>query len=164
CSRRMCCPRSRAGSMGASFDGCRRSSSRTLSLKTSVIQISPDRILRDEPDVLLHFAVEGARRLVQQRDFTIPSSSRKLLNEWMLQPDPVRAWASARLDVTNDQHIIAVAALYADFLLWAEAQGLKRDFLPSAISFGKRLRSAAPYLQYDRSDGSIYRNAKLRQK
>jgi phage/plasmid-associated DNA primase len=123
-----------------------------------------NRILRDEPDLLLHFAVDGARRLMQQRDFTIPASSRKLLNEWMLQADPVRAWAADRLDVTDDQNIIAVATLYDDFVLWASAHGLKREFLPNAISFGKRLRSAAPNLQYTRSDGSIYRNAKLRQR
>jgi phage/plasmid-associated DNA primase len=124
----------------------------------------PERILREEPDMLLHFAVEGACRLMQKRDFTIPSSSHRLLNDWMLHVDPVRAWTAARLDVTTDQHVIAVATLYADFLLWAEAQGLKRDFLPNSISFGKRVRSAEPGLLYDRSDGSIYRNARLRQK
>jgi phage/plasmid-associated DNA primase len=124
----------------------------------------PDRILREEPDVLLHFAVEGARRLTQRRDFTVPSSSRKLLNEWMLHADPVRAWVAARLEITDDPHVIAVAALYADFALWADARGLKRNFLPNAIAFGKRLRSAASDLQYDRSDGSIYRNAKLRRR
>lgn len=121
-----------------------------------------DRILREEPDMLLHFAVEGACRLIKQRDFTIPSSSRELLKEWMLHADTVRAWAAARLEVTEDQHVIAVATLYVDFVLWAEGQGLKREFLPNAISFGKRLRSAAPGLHYDRSDGSIYRNGKLR--
>jgi phage/plasmid-associated DNA primase len=124
----------------------------------------PERILREEPDMLLHFAVEGACRLMQKRDFTIPSSSHRLLNDWMVHVDPVRAWTAARLDVTTDQHVIAVATLYADFLLWAEAQGLKRDFLPNSISFGKRVRSAEPGLLYHRSDGSIYRNARLRQK
>jgi hypothetical protein len=58
--------------------------------------------------MLLHFAVEGACRLMQQRDFTIPSSSRELLKEWMLHADTVRAWAAARLEVTDDQNVIAV--------------------------------------------------------
>jgi phage/plasmid-associated DNA primase len=123
----------------------------------------PDRILRDEPDLLLDFAVKGACRLLQQRDFTIPPSSRELLNEWMLSADPVRAWVAARLEVSKYKSITSVAALYADFVSWAEAQGLKREFLPNVISFGKRLRSAAPGLQYIRSDGSFCDNARLRQ-
>jgi phage/plasmid-associated DNA primase len=122
-----------------------------------------DRILQDEPDILLHFAVEGACRLLQQRDFTIPPSSRELLNEWMLDADPVHAWARARLEVIEGERVVAVATLYADFVLWAEGQGLKQDFLPNSVSFGKRLRSAEPGLRYDRSNGSIYRNAKLRE-
>jgi hypothetical protein len=80
----------------------------------------------------------------------------------MLDADPVRAWAGARLEVTEDQQVTAVATLYADFVLWAEEQGLKREFLPSAIAFGKRLRSTGLGLQFDRSNGSICRNAKLR--
>jgi P4 family phage/plasmid primase-like protien len=121
-----------------------------------------DRILNEEPDILLHFAVEGACRLLRQRDFTIPPSSRELLNEWMLDADPVRAWTRARVEITEDSQVVAVSTLYADFVLWAEEHGLKRDFLPTSVSFGKRLRSAEPRLQYDRSNGSIYRNAKLR--
>ena len=80
----------------------------------------------------------------------------------MLDADPVRAWLAARLEVTEDRHDASIATLYADFVLWADAQGLKRDFLPNSISFGKRIRSAQPRLQFDRSNGSICRNAKLR--
>jgi P4 family phage/plasmid primase-like protien len=122
----------------------------------------PDEILRDEPDLLLHFAVEGARRLLRQQDFTTPASSAELLQRWMLTADSVRAWAAARLEITTYEHVVSVSALYSDFLTWAESQGLKRDMLPSAISFGKRLRKAAPGLEYHRSDGSLYRNVRLR--
>jgi phage/plasmid-associated DNA primase len=122
----------------------------------------PDHILRDEPDLLLHFAIEGACRLLRQRDFTVPASSGELLQRWMLSADSVRAWAAARLEITSYEHVIAVSALYHDFQAWAEIQGLKRDMLPSVISFGKRLRKAAPGLEYQRSDGSFCRNARLR--
>jgi len=121
-----------------------------------------DRILNEEADLFLDFAVKGAIRLLRQRDYTIPSSSAKLLNEWILQADPVRAWIAARLDVTTDEHLIAVATLYTDFVLWAEEQGLKREFLPSVFSFGKRLRGGAPGLRFTRSDGSYCLNAQLR--
>jgi putative DNA primase/helicase len=122
-----------------------------------------DHILHEEPDIFLHFAVEGARRLLEKRDFTIPSSSQELLNRWMLSVDPVRAWAAGRLEVTIEEHRITVATLYADFVSWAEEQGQKRDFLPNVVAFGKRLPKAAPGLRHHRSDGASYRNARLQQ-
>ena len=122
----------------------------------------PDRILADEADLFLHFAVEGACRLVRQRDFTVPASSRELLTRWVLSADPVRAWAAARLEVTADENTISVATLFANFQSWAEGQWLKAEFLPNVISFGKRVRSAAPGLEYQRSDGSLYPNARIR--
>jgi P4 family phage/plasmid primase-like protien len=122
----------------------------------------PHEILSDEADLLLHFAVEGACRLVHQQDFTVPASSAELLQRWMLTVDPVRSWAVERLEITSYEHVMPVSALYDDFQKWAEVRGLKRDMLPSVISFGKRLRKAAPGLEYQRSDGSFCRNARLR--
>jgi phage/plasmid-associated DNA primase len=122
----------------------------------------PHDILRNEPDLLLHFALEGACRLLRQQDFTLPTSSAELLQRWMLTADSVRAWAAQRVEITSYEHILPVSALYNDFKTWAEMQGLKRDMLPSVISFGKRLRKAAPGLEYQRSDGSFCRNARLR--
>lgn len=73
-----------------------------------------------------------------------------------------RSWADARLEITGYEHTIAVADLYRDFEAWAVQSGLKRDFLPNAIGFGKRLPTAEPRLERHRSDGSYYKNAKLR--
>ena len=65
--------------------------------------------------------------------------------------------------MTGDENTIPVAVLlFSDFRIWAEGQGLKSEFLPNVISFGKRLRSAAPGLEYHRLDGSAYRNARIR--
>jgi phage/plasmid-associated DNA primase len=124
----------------------------------------PHDIISNEPDLLLHFAVEGACRVLRQQDFTVPASSAELLQRWMLTADCVRAWAAERLEITTHVNIIAVTVLYHNFLTWAESQGLKREMLPSAISFGKRLRKAAAGLEYYRSDGSLCRNARLRQR
>jgi phage/plasmid-associated DNA primase len=122
----------------------------------------PEKILTEEANLFLHFAVEGACRLVRNRDFTVPASSCELLKRWVLSADPVRAWAAERLEVTVDENRVSVAALYADFHVWAERQGLKSEFLPNIISFGRRLRSAASGLEYLRSDGSACRNARIR--
>ena len=121
-----------------------------------------EKIINEEADAFLHFAVEGACRLLAQGDFTVPASSRLLLNQWFLTADPVRAWAADRLEVTEHDRRIAVATLYEDFKNYAANQGMKPDFLPSSIAFGKRIRSAAPGLKFVRTDGSFCQNACLR--
>jgi phage/plasmid-associated DNA primase len=77
------------------------------------------KILRDEADLFLHFAVEGACRVISRGDFTIPASSRELLQGWVRDADPVRGWAAECLEVTTGENIIWVGALYADFVAWA---------------------------------------------
>jgi P4 family phage/plasmid primase-like protien len=122
----------------------------------------PARILAQEADLLLDFAVEGAQRLIKARDFTVPASSKELLDRWTTWADPVRAWASERLEVTPYESVLSVATLYDDFAAWAERRRFNVDLLPSVIGFGKRLRSACPALAYHRSDGSKVRNVRLR--
>jgi P4 family phage/plasmid primase-like protien len=119
-------------------------------------------ILRDESDLLLDFAVEGACRLIRRGAFTIPSSSRDLLQGWVNDADPVRGWAAERLEVTAFENVIGVSVLYADFRGWCEEQGLKRDFLPSVKAFGKRLRGVDPKLKFAVSHLAQCRNARLR--
>jgi phage/plasmid-associated DNA primase len=120
------------------------------------------KILRDESDLLLDFAVEGARRLVKSNSFTIPASSGELLQSWVRDADPVRGWAADNLVVTAYESVISVGTLYADFVRWADEQGLKREFLPNVKAFGKRLRGVDPKLKFTVSHVSQCRNARLR--
>src|SRR5215471_2067123 len=120
------------------------------------------KILRDESDLLLDLAVEGARRLVKSNSFTIPASSGELLQSWVRDADPVRGWAADNLVVTAYENVISVGALYADFIRWAEEQGLKREFLPNVKAFGKRLRGVDPKLKFTVSHVAQCRNAHLR--
>lgn len=122
----------------------------------------PELIVRDEADLLLDFAVNGACRLMQQRDFTVPPSSRELLQRWLIEADPVHGWAHERVEVIEGEHLVSISTLYRDFVDWCLGQGMRRDFLPTAVSFGKRLRSVLPKLQFHRSDGSFCRNARLK--
>jgi phage/plasmid-associated DNA primase len=119
------------------------------------------KIIRNEPDLLLNFTVDGACRLIRQRGFTIPASSQALSDEWLRQADPLRAWAAARLEVTAHENIIKLDELYADFRSWAEKRRLNPQYMPSNISFGIRLRHV-PRLKFGRSNGTVVRNAKLR--
>jgi phage/plasmid-associated DNA primase len=120
------------------------------------------KILRDESDLLLNVAVEGARRLIRRGAFTIPSSSRELLQGWVNDADPVRGWAAERLEVTTFENVIGVSVLYADFLRWCAEQGLRRDFLPNVKAFGKRLRGVDLKLKFAVSHLAQCRNARLR--
>ena len=42
------------------------------------------RIADEETDLLLAWVVEGASRLIRQRNFTVPPSSKQALVDWML--------------------------------------------------------------------------------
>ena len=83
-------------------------------------QVIPDldeRIARDEADLLLELAVEGARRILKNGLFTVPASSAELMREWLAEVDPVRGWAGERLEVTRveerDHGVRAVRRLRA---------------------------------------------------
>jgi len=53
------------------------------------------RVAAEEADLLPAWAIEGVSRLIRQRNFTIPPSSKLALIEWMLGADPVLAWLDA---------------------------------------------------------------------
>lgn len=121
-------------------------------------------IAEEEADLLLELAVQGAKRLLKSGDFTVPTSSEELLEQWVLASDPVRAWAKERLQEASPLEVgpTDVAFLYADFLSWAEARGHRREFLPNNVAFGRRIYAAAPWLERQRSNGSKVINARLR--
>jgi len=122
-----------------------------------------ERILQDEPDLLLAFAVDGACRLIRQQDYTIPPSCKELLQNWLVEADPVHGWAKERLEIIDGENLLMVAELYDDFKSWAEASGIDRRFLPNTAIFGKRLRGINAKLRFDTTMGSARcRNAKLR--
>jgi phage/plasmid-associated DNA primase len=52
------------------------------------------RIAREEADMLLAWAVEGAQRLLANNGFTLPESSREAVNEWGYLSDPVQAFVA----------------------------------------------------------------------
>jgi P4 family phage/plasmid primase-like protien len=120
-----------------------------------------EKILQDEADIFLDFAVEGARRLIQQGGFTIPGSSEKQLEQWASEADPVRGFAKECVEITEDPSIVSVARLYRAFVAWAGEAGHKREFLPSARSFGRHFRAVDSRFIYDRANGSIYRNLRI---
>ena len=99
-----------------------------------------DRIGETEMDLLIAFAVEGAKRLVGARAYTIPESSRIALNEWLLK-DPVNAWLDEKFEIDRDYVVIwrSVKELFQLFQAWCNSDGIPAKYMPSRENFSIRL-------------------------
>ena len=53
----------------------------------------------DDANLLLAWAIDGAARLIRQRNFSIPGSSKTALFDWIYGADPVLAWLDERVEV-----------------------------------------------------------------
>lgn len=83
------------------------------------------RIASEEADHLLAWAVQGASRLIRQRNFTIPPSSKVALTDWILGADPVLAWLDECAEVKpviGGWPSITSRAAYEQFHAWASGR------------------------------------------
>ncbi|MGE0190132.1 MAG: phage/plasmid primase, P4 family [Steroidobacteraceae bacterium] len=112
------------------------------------------RIAVEEADQLLAWAVQGASRLIRQRNFTIPPSSKVALTDWILGADPVLAWldecVEVRLSISGST--IATRAAYEQFQTWAVAEGFNRDKLPAINGFVQRVLANAAGVESKRTN------------
>ena len=109
-------------------------------------------VAQREPGLLLSWAVQGASRVLRDKVFTIPSSCRQALREWIFAADPVLAWLDERVevDVVGDvQNGIKTSAAYNEFRVWAAAEGFKS--LPEINGFVQRVMSADRRIEHRRS-------------
>lgn len=96
------------------------------------------RISTEETDLLLDWAVKGAQRLLAQRYFTEPASSKNALQEWLYGTDPVLAWLEQAASL--DPHAqIQTRDAYAEFKEWAIAEGYRENTLPANNTFTTRI-------------------------
>ncbi len=101
------------------------------------------RIAAEESDHLLAWAVDGAARLIRQRNFTIPPSSKAALADWILGADPVLAWLDECVEMEIDNTPIPTREAYERFSTWATAEGFHRDKLPAINGFVQRVLANA---------------------
>jgi hypothetical protein len=96
----------------------------------------------EEPDLLLAWAVAGAARLIRQRGFKLPESSKFALRDWLFGADPVLAWTEARVRgrdpagggyKSRDAHWM--------FKEWALANGFRDSAIPAVNGFVQRLQA-----------------------
>ena len=118
------------------------------------------RIAEEEPDLLLAWAVRGAARLIQYRDFSIPASSKAALNDWLYGADSVLAWLAECTEtrpIVDDKPKVRTSYAHQQFRAWAEAAGFKRDTLPAINAFVQRIKANAAGIEYRRrSDGPVF--------
>ena len=112
------------------------------------------RIGAEEPDLLLAWAVAGASRLVRQRNFTAPPSSKGAMNEWLFGADPVLAWLSDQVDirpVTDPAARTRTKDAFEQFRTWSLAEGFGDRTLPQISAFTQRIQANAKGIEYRRT-------------
>jgi hypothetical protein len=121
-------------------------------------EIIPDiaeRIRRDELHLLLQFAVAGAQRLIRNKAYTIPASSKEALQSWLML-DPVNEWLAGQTVKADNEPAggwHTIGKLYANFKAWALDEGHSERFLPPVNTFSQRLKASGVHISR-RSSGS----------
>jgi len=124
------------------------------------------RIASEEADQLLAWAVQGASRLIQQRNFTIPPSSKMALTDWILGADPVLAWLDECVEVkphSGGYPSMTTRTAYEQFSAWAVAEGFNRDKLPAINGFVQRVQANAAGIESKRTNtGRVFLGLSLK--
>lgn len=112
-------------------------------------------IATNEIDILLRFAVNGAKRLLEQKCFTEPSSSKEALRDWLYGTDPILAWLDQSAVLDPSAKTLAKTA-YLAFQQWALAEGYREKNLPWINNFSARIQSSGKGITSKRtSKGSL---------
>ncbi len=112
------------------------------------------RIGVEEPDLLLAWTVDGASRLIRNKVFTLPPSSRTAMNDWLYGADPVLAWLSEKVDpqpILGHEPRIATRHAYEHFRGWVIAEGFSERTIPSINAFMQRITANATGIEYRRT-------------
>lgn len=124
------------------------------------IEAIGQRIGQEEPDLLLGWAVDGASRLIRQKGFTTPSSSKIAMNDWLFGADPVLAWVAERVrsrQIIDQSPRVATRHAYERFREWALAEGFSDRTLPAINAFVQRITANATGIEYRRfRDGRFF--------
>ncbi|MBX9910085.1 MAG: hypothetical protein K2Z25_15390 [Beijerinckiaceae bacterium] len=111
--------------------------------KGEIIAGIAERIASEELENLLGLAVMGAARLVKNKVYTEPHSSKTALAEW-LHDEPMQEWAVARLKVVETPPAggwMKVSALRDDFKRWSVDEGYRENAVIDPGQFKKKLET-----------------------
>ncbi len=106
------------------------------------------RIVAEEPDLVLGWAVEGAARFLGRGQFPELPGSHEALSEWAQGADPVLGWLEERvtavaLTVVGERPARVKSRIaYDDFRDWAVSEGYSQNAIPSVNTFSQRVSAA----------------------
>jgi P4 family phage/plasmid primase-like protien len=139
---------------------------RTIPIEQRIENIGR-RIAEEESDMLLAWAVDGASRLVRQRNFTVPPSCKQALADWIFGADPVLAWLSECVDVQpvlNGLPAVATRKAYEHFHAWAIAEGFRKETVPGINGFVQRVKANKEGVEHHRTGkGRLFRGLVIKQ-
>lgn len=126
---------------------------RTIPLEERIEAIGR-RVAAEEADLLLAWAIEGASRLIRQRNFTIPPSSKVALADWIFGADPVLAWLDECVEAKphhDGYPCMTTRDAFNQFHAWAVGEGFKTDKLPAINGFVQRVQANTLGITYKRT-------------
>jgi P4 family phage/plasmid primase-like protien len=124
------------------------------------------RIGDEEPDLLLAWAVDGAARLMWQREFTEAAECRLALTSWLLSADAVEAWfedAVTVVPVYGQDPRIRTREAFAAFRLWALQEGFKDAFIPAIHTFTQKVKARPGVDCRRQAEGAFFYGLSIRQ-
>ncbi len=113
------------------------------------------RAAAEDPDLALAWLVEGACRLMKNREFTIPESSVQGLREWLFYGDVVLAWLEDQTERAEGVQVI-VSWAHRAFRHWAIHEGYHPNDLPDSPQFAQRLYAAGRGIRGSRTGENRY--------
>lgn len=113
------------------------------------------RAAEDDPDLALAWVVDGARRLLKNRSFTMPASSVCGLREWLHVGDVVLAWLEEETDVEQGARVLVRTALVS-FQRWALQAGHRATDLPDVEQFAQRVYASGRGIKPARKNTGRY--------
>jgi len=115
-----------------------------------------DKVVKAEQAQILGWIIEGAQRLVQNQNFTIPHQHDVLITKWQSSVDTYKAFCSEQRHLTlvpnpttiplHDQVFYSTDSIYKLYLSWCKANTIKG------------ILSQTRLIQKLRDDGIIYQN------
>ena len=119
-----------------------------------------DKVWDTESDLVLAWAIEGARQAISTGDFSIPESSKRVLMSWIEDADPVAAWVREAHD-PMEKDLKKRSEVYANFVQWATAEGFAKDKLPAIRAFAERVEESGTVRQHKTAKGRGFQFCRL---
>jgi phage/plasmid-associated DNA primase len=115
-----------------------------------MVEAIDERVLAEEMDLVLAWGIEGASRVIRNRQYTLPRDAKQGIETWIEENDTVRMWASARvrLDPSSSFGYTPFGCFkhYRDWCrLWEHSHPVEKTV------FYRRLKDIFPHIDPERT-------------